>query len=298
MCLFLLVKDISQEVEVIFVNDGSRNDSQSLLREAARTFPFVKVIELSRNFGQHVAVSCGYRFATGDYVAMINVDMQDPPDQIPVLVRRLRVGDCDIVLGLREKRQSPWHEHLTSRAFNALLNALTGAETPLNAASLRMMTRPFVDAYNTLNEKTPFIPGLENWLGFKHGYVTIRHQARTLGKSSYTFRKRLHMATESIIGFSDLPLRLAAALGCGVTFVGVILIAGLALQRLFFAETLPGYTSTLGMIVLLGGANLMFLGLVGLYVGRILREVQDRPRYVIKSFENLPARADDLAANG
>src|SRR6202011_5372928 len=112
---------------------------------------------------------------------------------------KLLTGDCDIVLGLREKRQSSWQEHLTSRPFNALLNALTGAQTPLNAASLRMMNRSFVDAYTTLNEKTPFIPGLENWLGFRHGYVTIRHQARALGKSSYTFRKRLRMAAESII---------------------------------------------------------------------------------------------------
>jgi dolichol-phosphate mannosyltransferase len=153
-----------------------------------------------------------------------------------------------------------------------------------------MMTRTFVNAYNTLSEKTPFIPGLENWLGFRHSYVPVRHQRRQAGKSSYTFRKRLHMAIESIIGFSDLPLRLAAALGCAVTLLGVVLVAGLAVQRVFFTEMLPGYTSTLSVIVLLGGANIMFLGLVGLYVGRILREVQDRPRYVIKSFENLPGQ--------
>ena len=268
------------------MNDGSRDGSQSALREAARTFPFVRVIELSRNFGQHVAVCCGYRFATGDYVAMINADMQDPPDQIPVLAKRLREGDCDIVLGLREERHSSWQEDLTSRAFNTLLNALTGAKTPVNAASLRMMTRSFVNAYNTLSEKTPFIPGLENWLGFGHAYVTIRHQARALGKSSYTFRKRMRLATESIIGFSDLPLRLAVALGSGVTGVGLLLMGWLLVRWLLFADTLPGYASTITVIVLLGGANLMLLGLVGLYVGRILREVQDRPQYVIKSFEN------------
>jgi dolichol-phosphate mannosyltransferase len=294
MRLLLEVDDIASDVEVIFVNDGSRDRSQDLLRDAARSFAFVKVIELSRNFGQHVAVSCGYRFAKGDYVAMMNVDMQDPPDQIGVLVERLRHGDCDIVVGLRETRQDSWLENLTSRAFNALLNSLTGARTPTNAASLRMMNRAFVNAYNTLSEKTPFIPGLENWLGFRHSYVPVRHQRRLEGKSSYTFRKRLRMATESIIGFSDLPLRVAAALGSAVTIAGILLVAGLAVQRLFFVELLPGYTSTLCMIVLLGGANLMFLGLVGLYVGRILREVQDRPRYVIRSFENLPDADHDL----
>jgi dolichol-phosphate mannosyltransferase len=295
MQLLLRVDDVVPEVEVIFVNDGSRDDSQALLREAARRFRFVKVIELSRNFGQHVAVSCGYRFAKGDYVAMMNVDMQDPPDQIGLLAAKLREGECDIVVGLRDSRQDSWLEDLTSRGFNLLLNFLTGAKTPANSSSLRMMTRTFVNAYNTLSEKTPFIPGLENWLGFRHSYVPVRHQRRQVGKSSYTFRKRWHMAVESIIGFSDLPLRLAAGLGCAVTLIGLILIAGLAVQRLFFAEMLPGYTSTLSMIVLLGGANIMFLGLVGLYVGRILREVQDRPRYVIRSFENFPVQDGDAA---
>src|ERR1041384_2526644 len=177
---FLHIEDISRDVEVVFVNDGSGDQSQSLLQGAARKFPFVRVIERSRNFGQHVAVSCGYRFATGDYVAMINADMQDPPDQIPVVAKRLLEGDCDIVLGLREKRQSSWQENLTSRLFNALLNALTGAQTPLNAASLRMMNRAFLDAYNTLTEKTPLLPGLENWLGFRHAYVPVRHQPRAM----------------------------------------------------------------------------------------------------------------------
>jgi dolichol-phosphate mannosyltransferase len=224
---------------------------------------------------------------------MINADMQDPPDQIGALMDKLRDGDCDIVVGLRQQRQDSWHRDLTSRAFNTLLNALTGAGTPTNAASLRIMTRAFVDAYNSLGEKNPYLPGLENWLGFRHGYVSIRHQRRALGRSSYTFRKRLHMATESIISFSDLPLRLAAVLGFVVSAFGAMLVARLLVMRWFFTEILPGYTSTMSVIVLLGGANLTFLGLLGLYVGRILREVQDRPRYVIKSFENLSGPFSD-----
>jgi glycosyltransferase involved in cell wall biosynthesis len=293
MGLLLEREDISREIEVIFVNDGSRDESQRLLRELAVEFLFVRVVELSRNFGQHVAVSCGYRFATGDYVAMINVDMQDSPDQFGVLIKTLRDGDYDIVVGLRQHRQDSWHKELTSRTFNTVLNILTGAKTPGNVASLRVMNRAFVDAYNTISEKTPYLPGLENWLGFRHGYAPIRHQRRAMGKSSYTLRKRLHMATESIIGFSDVPLRLAAVLGFSVSGLGILLVGRLLVMRWFFAEVLPGYTSTMSVIVLLGGANLTFLGLVGLYVGRILREVQNRPRYVIKSFENMNGRVSD-----
>lgn len=293
MRLMLRADDISRDVEVIFVNDGSPDDSQALLRDAARAFPFVKVIQLSRNFGQHVAVTCGYRFASGDYVAMMNVDMQDPPDQIPRLLERLEQGDCDIVIGLRQHRRESWHEDLTSHAFNLLLNTLTGSRSPLNTASLRMMNRRFVDAYNTLSERTPFIPGLEDWLGFRRDYVPVRNQARAMGRSSYTFHKRLSMAVESIVGFSDLPLRIAAWTGFVITGIGAVLNVYLLSHWLFFRDTLPGFTSTFSIIVLLGGANLMLLGLVGRYVGRILREVQGRPRYVIQSFENLLPRRDE-----
>jgi glycosyltransferase involved in cell wall biosynthesis len=277
--------DIEELIEVIFVNDGSRDNSQELLIAASRKFPFVKVIELSRNFGQHVAVSCGYRFACGRYVGMINADQQDPLDQISVVLAGLEEGHYDLAVGLRSQRGESLLNSLTSRVFCIVLNLLTGAKTPINAASLRIMTRPFVDAYNALSEKTPFLPGLENWLGFRHVYVPIRHQSRKLGRSSYTFRKRLRMAMESIIGFSDLPLRFAAALGFFITCVGMLLNAGLILNRLFSTNYAPGYTSTISVVVFLGGLNLMFLGLVSLYVGRILREVQGRPRCIVKSFE-------------
>lgn len=285
MCELLGTRDIADAVEVIFVNDGSQNNSQELLIAASRHFRFVKVIELSRNFGQHVAVSCGYRFATGQYVGMINADQQDPPDQIGLVLERLLDGKFDIAVGLRSQRGESVVNSLTSRAFQTTLNFLTGAKTPINAASLRIMTRPFVDAYNTLSEKTPYIPGLENWLGFRHVYVPIRHQHRKLGKSSYTFRKRWRMALESIIGFSDLPMRFAATLGFFITCIGMLLNVGLIVQRVLFTSYLPGYTSTVSVVTFLGGLNLMFLGLVSLYVGRILREVQGRPSYIIKSLE-------------
>ena len=288
--------DIGDLVEVIFVNDGSPNNSQDQLLEASRRFLFVKVIELSRNFGQHVAVSCGYRFATGRYVGMINADQQDPPDQIGALLDAMKAGNCDIAVGLRGQRAESLLNSLTSRAFHTAMNLLTGAKTPVNAATLRLMSRQFVDAYNRLNEKTPYIPGLENWLGFRHVYVPIRHQARISGKSTYSFRKRWRLAAESIIGFSDLPLRVAATLGFAITSIGMLLSLGLVMQKLFFIRFAPGYTSTITIVVFLGGLNLMFLGLVSLYVGRILREVQGRPRYIIKSYDGFPHAGGGIEA--
>ena len=274
---------VDEQAEVIFVNDGSRDNSQQLLEQARTRYDFVKVIELSRNFGQHVAVSCGYRFASGEYVFMINGDQQDPPDQIELLLNVIEGGEADIVTGLRAERGESFLNAITSRIFQTILNLLTGARMPLNAASLRVMNRQFVDAYNALGERTPYIPGLENWLGFRHAYVPIRHQFRQQGKSSYNLSKRWRMAVDSIIGFSDLPLRMAAALGFAITCIGMLSIAVLAVQRFSSVNLLPGFTSTISAIVFLGGLNLMFLGLVSLYVGRILHEVQGRPRYVLKS---------------
>lgn len=284
MSRYLGTSQLAGAFELIFVNDGSKNASQQQLAAVAERFSFVKVIELSRNFGQHVAISCGYRYSTGEFVGMMNGDQQDPPDQIPLLLEALKSGNCDIAIGLRTRRADTFMHTVTSKGFNLVLNWLTGSKMPLNSATLRIMTRQFVDAYNSLQERTPFIPGLENWLGFRHAYVPIRHQPRTLGKSSYTFRKRWKMAMDSIVGFSDLPIRVAALLGFVITLIGMLLAAVLVIQKLTVSDILPGYTSTTSAVLVLGGLNLTFLGLTSLYVGRILREVQGRPRYIVKSF--------------
>jgi len=286
-------KEISEHVELIFVNDGSSDKSSIELANVSSRFPFVRVINLSRNFGQHVAISCGYKHAQGDVVGMLNADMQESPDEIPKLLRALQSEDADIVFGLRRSRSGARIDSLTSRVFGFLLNKLTGHEVPLDISTLRVMRRGFVDAYNSLSESCRYLPGLESWLGFKRGYVEIAHRPRATGKSSYNFGRRLKMASEAIISFSDLPLRITVAAGFVVVIVGFLLTLSLVLQRFFFAEVLLGYTSTVSIVVFLGGVQLMVIGLASLYIGRILREVQRRPIYVIKSTINLPQTEDN-----
>ena len=284
---YLGLEQIDPLVELIFVNDGSRDDSARLLRAACDRYPFAKAISLSRNFGQHIAISCGYRHATGEYVGMLNVDMEDPPDQIPLFLESLRRDDHDIVYGLYERRNVPFSQRLSSAAFNFLLNRLTGANFPLNTSTLRVMNRRFLDAYNGLVEKSRYIPGLELWLGFRHGYVAVRHQRRTEGRSSYNVRRRFRMALDSIISFSDLPLRMVATVGFFVAAIGFSLLLTLVLEKLSGKDFLPGYVSTVSIVVLMGGIQILVVGLASLYVGRILREVQNRPLYVIQETYNL-----------
>ena len=283
---WLNIKSISNQVELIFVNDGSPDNSTEILKLLNKDFPFVKVIELSRNFGQHIALTCGYHHSKGEFVGMLNVDMEDPPSEIPNLLSFMIDGDFDIVYGLRAERESPFLDKLTSKLFQILLNKLTGNNFPLNTSTLRVMNRKFVDAYKSFSEKNRYLPGLEMWLGFKKGFTKTKHQARQSGASSYNFRRRLSMAFEAIVSFSDLPLRWSVLFGFILATIGFLLNIVLVIKRLFWTQMQPGYTSTVSIVVLFSGIQIILLGMLGIYVGRILKESQGRPLYVIRSKYN------------
>lgn len=276
--------DLARELEVIFVDDGSANDSPQLLRQVCDEFPFARAMLLSRNFGQPIAISAGYRAASGAYVATLNVDQEDPPRQLPILFDMLKQGDHDIVGGIYKHRRIRLSSRVTSYLFHTVMDRLTGYDTPPNAATVRVMTRHAVDVYNALSEKSRYLPGLEMWLGLRYGWVSVDHQQRRAGKSSYNFRRRLRLAIASIISFSDYPLRLAVKFGLLVAAVGVLLGIALVADKLFFRTELllPGYTSTLAVIVFLGGVQIAVTGVASLYIGRILAEVQQRPLFVVR----------------
>ena len=289
--------DVAKEVEVVFVDDGSKNDSPRILKEVCDEFSFARMAALSRNFGQHIAISAGYRLARGEFVGMMNVDQEDPPNQVPLLLDELRKGTFDIVGGVYARRDVPLPARITSYLFHAALNRLTGYEVPLNSATVRFMTRRSVDSYNSLTERSRFIPGLEMWLGFRYGRVTVQHQARRVGRSSYSFGRRLRMATASIISFSDFPLRLAVRFGLLVALLGLLASLAVIADKLFFRDVLPGFTSTLATIVLIGGVQIAVTGVASLYVGRILAEVQGRPLFLVReTYGGLPS-PDDLAGS-
>jgi glycosyltransferase involved in cell wall biosynthesis len=279
---------IDNEVEVIFVNDGSSDGSYALLRDVVcPKFKCARVVDLSRNFGQHVAISAGYRHAKGDYVACVNVDREDPPDQIPRLLDVLRKGEHDFVGARYIQRDVPFFNRLTSKVFMWVLNRLTGYDVPLDMATLRVMNRRFVDSYNALTEQSRYLPGLESWLGFRRTWVLIDHRKRTRGKSSYNFKRRFILAFNAIVSFSDLPLRISVVFGMLVALLGVTMSIFLVITKLFFVGVEPGFTATISVIVFFAGAQMFVIGVAGLYIGRILREVQGRPLYVVRATHNI-----------
>ena len=270
-------------VEIIFVIDGGDFKDVKLLSSIAKTNPLVKVILLSRNFGQHIALSAGYANSIGDYVCMINVDMQEPPSEISKLLYVINnEKNIDIIYGIRTNRMDSYSKSLSSKLFNFLLNKLTGDKTPINVATIRIMTRKFIQSYNELTEKSRYIPGLENWIGYEKKYIPITHNERKVGKSSYTFKKRMKMAFESIISFSDLPLRWAAYFGIFLSGIGFLFLIILIILKINSTDFKPGYISTISVIIFMGGIQIFVVGIASIYIGRILKEVQNRPLYIIK----------------
>jgi glycosyltransferase involved in cell wall biosynthesis len=278
---------IKDDVELIFINDGSTNDSLSLLEKILGDFLFVKVIDLSRNFGQHSAIACGLHYAKGEVVIRMNVDMQDHPIFIPKLLNYLHANDVDLVIGQYDKRQSRLIDKITSNIYFWVFRLLTGFDVPKNSSPLRAMSRRYVDAYNKLTEQTRFPQGLDAWLGFNHGRVPIEHRERKDKKSSYTFSKRLSLAFNGILYFSDRPIKFVAEIGIVFSLLGLLLGTLIVVSKILGIEYMPGYASiaSIGLIAL--GLQLFCIGLVGLYIAKIFVEVKKRPLYVVKEiYEN------------
>jgi dolichol-phosphate mannosyltransferase len=273
---------LGERLELIFVNDGSRDDSLAALLKLRSRFDFVRVIDLSRNFGQHSAIACGLRDARGEVVLRMNVDMQDPPAEIPKLLDAQKQGGYDLVVGLYAARKSPWLNRLSAYLYLALFRLFTGFDTPQNTSPLRAMSRRFVDAYNALTEKSRFPQGLDQWLGFRHKYVEIEHRERADKRSAYNFWSRLRLAVNGVLYFSDRPLQLVVVAGFVVALLGLALAAYIVTERLLGVDYLPGFASLASIGLIAFGVQLACTGLVGLYVAKIFREVQNRPLYIVR----------------
>lgn len=285
---YFKTETLAGKIELLFIDDGSPNNCGPELCKLTSVYPFVRVIQLSRNFGQHVAQSCGYTYASGEYVATVNVDMQDPLYELPRLLDRIQQNDLDYVRGVRKERQDPLLSKITSRIFLKVFRLLAGIQIPKMPSSLRVMSRRYVDAFNLYTEKVRFAIGLEYWLGFKCDFVEIDHIERKIGKSSYNFKKRLSMALDAIVSFSDVPLKIGIYGGVFLASTGLILGLWYLIEKLLIPGVLPGFTSIVVILLVSQGSVLMMLGIMGLYIGRILKEVQNRPLFIVRETHNFP----------
>ncbi len=267
--------------ELIFVDDGSRDTSLAKLAAFAANDPCVRVIKFSRNFGHQIAISAGIDHAQGDCVAIIDADLQDPPEVIASMVTQWQQG-FDVVYGVRSDRAGETRMKLwTASMFYKLLGRLTQVHIPANVGDFRLMSRRVVDQLKTLREKDRFVRGLVSWVGFKQTGVVYSRDARFAGETKYPFRKMLKFSFDGITSFSTVPLKLATWMGSAAAVLAVLYLMSVFVQWIL-GYTVEGWATIMVAMLFMGSVQLICLGILGEYLGRIFNEVKPRPMYVIE----------------
>ena len=276
------LQDLSIDFEIVYVDDGSRDATPQILGELQSSDDHVRVVRFSRNFGHQVAVTAGLDYAAGDAVVLIDADLQDPPELIGAFLERWHAG-CDVVYGQRSEREGEtFFKRATASLFYRLLRRLTTIDIPRDTGDFRLMDRRVVDTLREMPEQDRFLRGMVSWVGFRQVAVPYRREARFAGVSKYPLRRMLRLAADAIVSFSPLPPRLASFAGAGAASAGLLIAAGLAVATIF-GRTLPAASWwILSAVVLLGGLQLLAIGLLGEYVARIYRQGQGRPLYVVR----------------
>ena len=274
----LLEMEISYEI--LLVDDGSVDDSWSKITSLKARFPNLKSIKFSRNFGHHYAISAGLREVTGDFAVVMDGDLQDRPEVIPKLFQKIHEG-FDVVFVARENRPESKLYLLLQRIYYFVLNTLSGLEFNSKYANFSIINRKVIDSFNLLSENTRFYGSSILWLGYKKGEVSAQHGTRFAGKPSYTISKRIRLALDVIIAFSDRPLKFAIYLGITQALVSIIFVVNLVSKYFLGSNSESIQEIILASIFLSTGIIVLILGLIGIYIGRIYRETKMRPLFLI-----------------
>ena len=280
--------------ELVLVDDGSKDASPEILDRLADGDPRVRVISLSRNFGHQTALTAGLDHARGDAVVMLDADLQDPPELIPQMLDRWR-GGCDVVYAVREQREGESRFKLaTARWFYKLFDKLAQVDLEHNSGDFRLLDRQALDALLSMRERNRFLRGMTVWVGYTQAAVPYKRDPRYAGETKYTLSKMLKFSLDAISSFSHRPLQLATLLGFVIStlaFIAIPVVIGLRLAHSY----LPGFGTITIAVLLLGGIQLIAIGITGEYVGRIYDEVKGRPLYLVRARRNIHASAADEA---
>ncbi len=269
--------------EVVFVNDGSRDGSLALLKEIAANNSNFKVIELSRNFGQHPAICAGFEHATGDYVVLMDADLQDNPEDIPALYEALIKDQVDVIYTVKKDEEKLFASRITSNLYHYVFSKIISTNVPLNIGTFRLFNRNFLEEVKRYKEVNILYGPLMFFIGFKSSYITLKYQDRKHGQSAYNFTKRLKLAVNSLISYTDIPHKLSTYFGSLILFgslaYGLIVLG----QYLFFGASMPsGLTLIVFILSIMLGAIMLSLGIIGGYLFRVYQEVLSRPRYHVR----------------
>ena len=276
------------DFEIVLVNDGSTDGTLAAIRDEMRRRPHIVLVNLSRNFGHQLAATAGIEIARGDAVVLMDGDLQDPPELVDVFVRKWRQG-YDVVYAVRRSRrgESPF-KIATARAFYRIIKRLTKVAIPLDTGDFRLMSRRVVEALRRSPERHRFLRGMVSWVGFNQVAIEYDRDVRLTGKTKYPLPKMIRFAMDGITSFSDIPLRFASYFGftvSAVAFIYALIVIAFKLFSLKPPGYTPGWASTIVAVLFLGGVQLMSLGILGEYLGRVYDEVKGRPLYLISDIE-------------
>ena len=272
---------LNYEYQLIFVDDGSSDGTLALLKAISTTKTHIRYIGLSRNFGHQNALKAGLDLAGGDAVIMMDGDMQHPPALIPILLEQWEAGN-DIVYTIRKDHQDmPMMKRKTSNMFYNLINNLSDIELEQGTADFRLMDRRVVDVFREFKETDLFLRGLVKWMGFKQSGIEYEPAERLKGKSKYTMKKMIRFALQGITSFSTKPLYIATYLGMSFSLISLLYVPYI-IYSYYFGQAISGWTSIIATIAFFGGLQLMILGIIGMYLGKLFQQSKQRPHYIVK----------------
>ena len=284
----VLKKMTAYETSIIFINDGSIDQTGNLLTDIAAEDSSVTVLHFSRNFGHQSAVTAGIHYSDTDYVVIIDADLQDPPQLIPDMLETMLREEANVVYCVREKRAGEtFLKRSTSKYFYRALNKLSEQEFPLDTGDFRLIDRRIVEEFRRFREKGKYIRGIISWVGFKQVPFYYQRLPRYAGVTKYPWRKMLHFASTAMLYFSKKPLKVASGLGFFAVIMGVLYALWTILGKIFgFTNAEMGWSSIILLVVFFGGVQLLTVGVLGQYIGIIFDEVKDRPEYIIKKVDS------------
>ena len=276
-------KAAGDNYEIILVNDGSRDGSWTVMQRLADQDPRLIAVNLSRNHGHQLALTAGLDLSAGDTVLIIDADLQDPPELLPAMLETMRRDQADVVYGVRRSRRGETaFKRATAHGFYRLLSNATDVDIPLDTGDFRLMSRRALDAFLSMREQARFIRGMVAWIGFKQVPILYDRDERFAGETKYPLRKMVRFALDALTGFSSAPLKLASHAGLALS-AGSVVIVLYILAAWLSGRSIPGWTSLMLVVVVLGAVQMFVLALMGEYIGRLYNESKRRPLYIVES---------------
>ncbi|EKD79368.1 MAG: hypothetical protein ACD_41C00091G0003 [uncultured bacterium] len=284
----VVLAKLQVDFELLLVNDGSPDNAWSVITDLAREDKRVIGLLLTRNFGQHYAITAGLQHSRGDWVVVMDGDLQDQPEEIEKLFNVTRTGPYDIIFARRVERLDSWLKRFSSACFYWALSYLTGTKQDATIGNFGIYSRRVIDTLNAMTENLRYFPVLVRWTGFSMTTVDVAHAARATGRSSYNFAKLMRLAFDVIIAFSDKPLRLTVKLGALIALGSFLFVLYVVGQSLYGTDPVEGWASLIVSMWFLAGLIIMILGMIGLYIGKMFDQVKQRPLYLVKTKLNFP----------